>query len=253
MKTNIILTIQFVFIILISCISSNAEGFELPGFEGYILDEASGKPIENAYVICFTSYYSFGQRFNFGGPNSYPDSMQITKTDKNGFFRIESYTKYSGGWTDVRIVYYFKEGYIYARGYLQLTEKKNMLRKKYERYRPSEEIRLKGPIKIYLSNKEDRDIDGEVMINDYLGLLYSARYYHNHFKENNKTEFKRLKPIFMEVYRVCEKHSDDIIKTFTEPHLVYNWKNELKWFKEDLEADRDTNNGITPPSTRRRY
>lgn len=236
MKTYVSLTIQFVFILLISS-ATRAEGFVFPGFEGHVLDKESGEPIENAYVICFTDYYSFGQRFNLGGPNSRPDSMQIAKTDKNGFFIVKPYKKYSGGWADERSVFFFKEGYIYAQQYLQLSEKKEVLRDNPFIYRPSKEIPLKGAIKIYLSNKEQRDINGEVTINAYLSLLGRTRYYHDHFKYNNKAEFKRLKPYFLELYKIFNKHSDDIMKTFPEPHLIENWKHELKWFRENLKED----------------
>lgn len=236
MKTYVSFTIQFVFIFLISY-AAYAEGFVLPGFQGYVLDKESGKPIENAYVICFTDYYSFGQHFNLGGPNSRPDLMQITKTDKNGFFSVKAYKKYSGGWADERTVYFFKEDYIYAKQYVQLSEKKNVLRINREIYRPTEEIPLKSAIRIYLSNKEDRDISGEVIINAYLGLLHRTRYYHDHFKYDNKAEFKRLKPYFIELYKIFNNHSDDIIKTFHEPYLVTNWQNDLKWFRESLKED----------------
>ncbi|MBI4823020.1 MAG: hypothetical protein HY805_02165 [Nitrospirae bacterium] len=226
-------TIQFVFIFLISY-AVCAEGFVLSGFQGYVLDKESGKPIENAYVICFTDYYSFGQRFNLGGPNSRPDSMQIAKTDKNGFFIMKLYKKYSGGWADERSVFFLKEGYIYALEYLQLSKKKDVLRDNPFIYRPGEEIPLKGTIKIYLSNKERKDINGEVMINGYLGLLYRTRYYHDYFKDNNKAEFKRLKPYFLELYKIFNEHSDTIMKTFSEPHLVENWRNELNRYRESL-------------------
>lgn len=235
-KTFMMLTIPLIFIFVMS-FAPFAESFEFPGFEGYVLDKESGKPIENAFVICFTDYYSFVQRFNFGGPNSHPDSMQIIKTDKNGFFHMKSYKKYSGGWTDIRSVFFFKEGYIYAQQYFQLSKQKDVLRDNTITYRPSREISLKGAIKIYLSNKEEREINGEVIINNYLSLLGKTRDYYDYFKYENKAEFKRLKPYFLELYKLFNKHSDDIIKTLHEPHLVTNWRNDLKWFWENIRED----------------
>ena len=159
MKSYTFLTVLFVIGLLIVSSATCALSFVLPGFQGVVLDKESGKPIENAYVVCFTDYYSLWQGLDPGGGNAFPDSLQVAITDKKGFFKVDSYRKYSGGWADYRRVFIFKEGYIYALQYLQLAEKKNVLCRGCDILNPCcEETPLKGSIKIYLSNKENKNI-----------------------------------------------------------------------------------------------
>lgn len=228
MRTKISVAI-FIFVLILFLSHVN-----LPGFEGYLLDKGTGEPIENAYIISLTDYYPFFQRFNLGGPNSYPDSFQITKSDKNGFFKVTSYNKFSGGWVRYRRIYFVKEGYSYAKEYLQLYEKRNLLRRKFETYRPSEEVSLNSKIKIFLSNQEENDM-GEPLINGYLSLLGESSYYQGHFKYDDIFEYKKLRPVFLDLLRIFRKQSPDVVKTFTQPHLVDNWNHELKWFGESME------------------
>jgi hypothetical protein len=227
-------------IVILSCVAY-AASFSFPGFQGHVLDKESGKPIENAYVVCFTDYYSFGQQINPGGGNAHPDELQVAITDKNGFFKIDPYRKYSGGWADVRDVYIFREGYLYASQYVQLAEKKNVLRTNSDILSPSDEISLNAPIIIYLSSKDRNNIDGSPLINGFRGLLYRSRRYYNYFKYSNRAAHKRLKPYFLELYRIADKYSNEIQKTFPEPHIVRNWNNDLSRFREDLRDDLNRN------------
>jgi hypothetical protein len=205
----------------------------LPGFEGQIIDKNTGSPIENAYIICFTARYPASQAINLGGGNSYPDSIQITRSDKNGHFRVEPYKNYSGGWVRYRRVFFAKEGYIYAKQYLQLYKKKHVLRRNFETYRPSEELSVNKNITIHLSNEEEETEihwDGEKIINGYLGLLGGISHYQSHFKYERKSEYEKLRPVFLDFLNIFRKHSEDIKKTFPKPHLVHNWNHELEWF-----------------------
>ncbi len=243
MKSYTFLIVFLVILLVIFSSVSCALSFVLPGFQGFVLNKESGKPIENAYVVCFTDYYSFWQGLDPGGGNAFPDSLQVAITDKNGFFKVDSYRKYSGGWADYRRVYIFKEGYIYALQYLQLSEKKNVLRKHFELYRTSKEIPLNDSIKIYLSNNDDKDIDGSPTINGYLDLLGSTSSYHDYFRNSNKAAFKKYKPYFLYLYKIVDKYSEKIIKTFHEPHLVYNWQDSLSRYRESLRLDLDSKEG----------
>lgn len=234
MKRYIFVAIHLVIILIIFSYASYADGFTLPGFQGFVLDKESGKPIENAYVVCFTDYYSFGQQLNVGGGNAHPDSLQVAITDKNGFFKIDPYRKYSGGWADARVVYVFKEGYVYAVQGVQSSEKKNVLRIYSEIYGPNGELPLSGSITIYLSNKETKNIDGSPVTNGYMGLLYNTRYYHDYFRKSDKTSYKRLTPYFLYLYEIVNKYSEDIMKTFPEPKTVKNWRAELSRYHERL-------------------
>ncbi len=234
---------QLVIILMLASSVSCTGASYLPGFEGVLLDKESGRPIENAYVVCFTDYYSILERINVGGGNAHPDALQIAITDNKGFFKIDAYMKYTGGWTEERRVYVFKEGYIYAVQYVQIAERKDVLRKSNDILSPSEEIPLNAPIRIYLSSKESNNIDGSPLINGYLGLLYSTYRYHDYFKYSNKTAYKRLKPFFLEVYKIVDKYSDEIQKTFPEPYIVQNWNNDLARYREDLRDDLHRDGG----------
>ncbi len=235
MKRHIFVTIHLVTILIISSYAAYADGFTLPGFQGYVLDKESGKPIENAYVVCFTDYYSFGQQINPGGGNAHPDELQVAITDKKGFFKINPYRRYSGGWAETRNVYIFKEGYIYALQYFQSSEKKNVLCRGCDILnRCCEETPLKGSMKIYLSNKENINIYDAPLSNGYLGLLYNTSYYRDYFKNSNKVAYKKYKPFFLYLYKIADKYSGDILKTFSDPNAVHNWENNLSRYRDSL-------------------
>ncbi|MCJ7545936.1 MAG: hypothetical protein MUP30_03790 [Deltaproteobacteria bacterium] len=203
------------------------------------MDKMTGAPIENAYVICFTDIYPFEQHFNPGGANPHQDSLQITKSDKNGYFRVPPYNKFNGGWVEYRRVYFMKEGYIYANEYFQLYNKKNVLRKKFERYRPTIEIDLTKDVRIYLSNEEEIDMDDkgewkEKVINGYLGLAWETQGYQSYLRDERITEYKKLEPFFRALLNIFNRKSASIQKTFTEAHLIDNWNSNLKEFNDDM-------------------
>ena len=240
MKKKVIVTI----LIVILSFVSYAASFTFPGFQGHVLDKESGKPIENAYVVCFTDYYSFGQQINPGGGSSHPDELQVAITDKNGFFKIHPYRKYSGGWAEIRDVYIFKEGYIYALQYVQSTEKKNVLCRGCDILNPCcEETPLKGSLKIYLSNKENKNIYGSPLFNGYNGLLHSTEYYHDYFRRSNKNANKKFETYFSYLYRIVDKYSEDIIKTFSDPNAERNWRSALLRFRNSLRLDLSDKEG----------
>lgn len=212
----------------------------LPGFKGRILDEETGLPIKDAYVVCFTDYYPSEELINVGGPNSFNDSMQITKTDENGYFKVAPYFKISVGWVSYRRIYLFKKGYIYAKAYYQYSKSKRRIQREAVTDGPLDKksILFKTNDFHLSAFKADVDRRGNPFPNDFLGLLGASEDFHRYYKNEDQKKYRQFKPFFMQVYEISNTYSEEIKNTFLKPHYTDNWESTLKYLSEGLELGK---------------
>jgi hypothetical protein len=213
----------------------------MPGFKGRVLDKETGKPIKNAYIICFTDYYPFNQIGNVGGPNSENGAMQVSQTDEYGYFYAKPYLKISAGLVNYRRVYIFKEGYLFAKEYYQYPGSKRSLVREAVLRGPEERksIFLNKVNDFYLSAfNADIDIRGNPFPNGFLGALWDTEGFLRYYKGEHKRQYRQLKPLFIQLYKIFNTYSEEIKKTLLKPHRVDNWEFQLKSLRNSLEIGK---------------
>lgn len=98
-------------LIILSLAATGCFRIYLPSIEGTVLEGQSKKPIENAYVLCFNYKYPLSQWINLGGPNSKLHSIEYTKTNHDGLFKLGSFWALNLAQNDTRHFYIYKPGY----------------------------------------------------------------------------------------------------------------------------------------------
>lgn len=209
-----------------------------PGFKGRVLDKETGKPIKDAYLICFNDYYHF--QINPGGANSETGTMQIAKSDEYGYFKVKPYFKLSFGWVPYRRIYIFKEGYIYAKEYFQYSNSKRHLKREAIIRGPIDKKFIFLKVNDFLLSKYNADTDykGNQFPNRFLGVLWYSVDFHDYYKREDIRRYKQLKPFFMQLYKTVNTYSEEIKQTLKEHHLVHNWDWRLKNLRKGLEIKK---------------
>lgn len=203
----------------------------LPGFDGVVLDDKTGKPVSNATIICFTSIYP-GFSYLLGHGNDTPDKMSISKSDDSGHFSVGTYLRLWPGVMETRKIYIYKRDY-YALRYYQ--DNKYIL---YDSriYDSIQDIRSDTRVKKRLTpfttitfrlKKESSEY------NEIAGALFDASFYWSHFSD--RLFDKNQKPDFVQFYNLMKADEDFILESSrVNENVVRNFKFELESFKRDL-------------------
>jgi len=191
--------------------------------DGQVLDLETGAPLDNAYIIAFVSLIPANQLLNPGGPNSYPDSVQIAKTDSQGFFSLAEYAKQHKGAQHPREILIYKSGY-YALRYFQ--NNRSLTDKAYST--DSKKIPLKQMNTFSLSKHSDEP-------NEVIYISGNLNIFASEFKDNAPNKYYKLKPVLIEIYTMFSKDSQYIKQSLKEEHIIHNWEMDMRELKSYVE------------------
>jgi hypothetical protein len=198
----------------------------LPGFSGKVIDSKTGKPIKDAYVICFTEL----RPFKYFLALSLPDSIHGTKTDAEGRFRINNYFKFYPGILGLREIYIYKKDYYALRSLqknkLHITEY-HFLDLPHREKRELHFFRINN-FNLHKDLKE---------INNVNGMLAWTGWFSGYFLSENEEQYISLKPFFMELYNYFSSNSEQIKQTLKRKHIIDNWESDLESLKRNLRLD----------------